>query len=98
MNDSQASRFVRSASHWGTFWAEVRDGRVVGVKPFEHDTDPSPMIDSMAEAVYAENRIDRPYVREGFLKTARIRIAAAGAPSRSCPSIGKRPSIWSPRK
>ncbi|MDP6805474.1 MAG: molybdopterin guanine dinucleotide-containing S/N-oxide reductase [Rhodospirillales bacterium] len=68
MNDPQASRFVRSASHWGTFWAEVRDGRVVGAKPFEHDTDPSPMIESMAEAVHAENRIDRPYVREGFLE------------------------------
>ena len=71
MNDPQQSRFVRSASHWGAFWTEVRDGRVVGVKPFEHDTDPSPMIESMADAVYAENRIDQPYVREGFLENGK---------------------------
>ena len=29
-------------SHWGTFTAEVEDGRLTGVQPFSKDTDPSP--------------------------------------------------------
>jgi biotin/methionine sulfoxide reductase len=61
-------RLVRTASHWGAFWAKVRDGRIVGVEPFEHDKHPSPLAQSLAEAVYDDSRIDRPHVREGFLK------------------------------
>ena len=63
MND----RLVRTASHWGAFWAKVRDGRVVGVEPFEKDEHPSPLAQSQAQAVYDASRIDRPHVRKGFL-------------------------------
>ena len=63
MND----RLVRTASHWGAFWAKVRDGRAVGVEPFEKDEHPSPLAQSLVEAVYDKSRIDRPYVRKGFL-------------------------------
>ena len=58
---------VRTASHWGAYWAKVRDGRVVGVEPFEKDDHPSPLAQSQVAAVYATSRIDRPYVRKGFL-------------------------------
>jgi biotin/methionine sulfoxide reductase len=64
MND----RLVRTASHWGAFWAKVRDGRVVGVEPFEKDEHPSPLAQSLVEAVYDRSRIDRPHVRQGFLE------------------------------
>ena len=63
MND----RLVRTASHWGAYWAKVRDGRVVGVEPFEKDENPSPLAASLVQAVYDPSRIDRPYVRKGFL-------------------------------
>src|SRR5690348_6649854 len=63
MND----RLVRTASHWGAYWARVRDGRVVGVEPFEKDENPSPLAASLAQAIYDPSRIDRPYVRQGFL-------------------------------
>jgi biotin/methionine sulfoxide reductase len=55
-------------SHWGTFTAEIEDGRLVGVRPFEGDPDPSPLIESMAEAVYHESRVMRPMVRKGWLE------------------------------
>jgi len=55
-----SERFVRTASHWGAFWVQVRDGRAVGVKPFEKDTHPSPLAQSQVEAVYDRSRIDRP--------------------------------------
>ena len=31
------TKLVRNHSHWGAFLAEVEDGRVVGVRPFERD-------------------------------------------------------------
>ncbi len=68
MAQSTSNRFVRTASHWGAYWAEVTDGRVVGVKPFERDDHPSPLLQSIPDVVHGENRVDRPYVREGFLK------------------------------
>jgi biotin/methionine sulfoxide reductase len=59
---------VRTASHWGAFWAKVRDGRIVGSQPFEKDTHPSPLVESFVRAVYDQSRIDRPHVRKGFLE------------------------------
>ena len=68
MAQSPSNRFVRTASHWGAYWAEVTDGRVVGVKPFERDDHPSPLLQSIPDVVHGENRVDRPYVRSSFLK------------------------------
>jgi biotin/methionine sulfoxide reductase len=62
-----SERLVRTASHWGAFWVQVQDGRAVGVKPFEKDGHPSPLAQSQVAAVYDRSRIDRPYVRKGFL-------------------------------
>src|SRR3984893_12948331 len=55
-------------SHWGAFLAEVEDGRVVGVRPFERDPDPSPLIEAIPAAVHSKTRIAQPFVREGWLK------------------------------
>lgn len=55
------------ASHWGAFDAIVRDNRIVDVRPFATDPDPSPIIYGTAAAVHAANRIDQPYVRKGWL-------------------------------
>jgi biotin/methionine sulfoxide reductase len=62
-----ADRLVRTASHWGAYWVKVRDGRAIGVEPFEHDRHPSPLAQSLVASVYDRTRIDRPYVRQGFL-------------------------------
>ena len=58
---------VRNHSHWGAFLAEVKNGRVVGVRPFEHDPDPSPLIEAIPAAVHSPTRIARPMVRQGWL-------------------------------
>ena len=62
------TKLVRNHSHWGAFLAEVEDGRVVGVRPFERDPDPSPLIEAMPAAVHSQARIAQPMVREGWLK------------------------------
>jgi biotin/methionine sulfoxide reductase len=59
---------VRNHSHWGAFLAEVEDGRVVGVQPFEHDPEPSPLIEAVPDAVHSKTRVLRPMVRESWLK------------------------------
>jgi biotin/methionine sulfoxide reductase len=61
------TRLVRNHSHWGAFFAQVEDGRVVGVKPFEHDPDPSDLIEAIAASVHSPTRIAAPMVREGWL-------------------------------
>jgi biotin/methionine sulfoxide reductase len=61
-------KLVRNHSHWGAFLAEVEDGRVVGVQPFERDPDPSPIIEAVPDAVHSKTRIGQPFVREGWLK------------------------------
>ena len=50
----------------------VRDGRIVDVRPFARDFAPSPIINGTAEAVHAANRVDRPYVRKGWLDGDRL--------------------------
>jgi biotin/methionine sulfoxide reductase len=62
------TKLVRNHSHWGAFLAEVEDGRVVGVRPFEHDPEPSPLIEAVPAAVHSRTRIAQPMVREGWLK------------------------------
>jgi len=58
----------RHSSHWGAFDVLVRGGRVVGVEPFERDAHPSPIIDSVPEALYSETRIPSPMVRRSWLE------------------------------
>jgi biotin/methionine sulfoxide reductase len=55
------------SSHWGAFRARVEGGRLTGVEPFERDTHPSPILDSVAGLPYAPSRIRQPMVREGYL-------------------------------
>ena len=45
----------------------MEDGRVVGVRPFEHDPDPSDLIEAIPASVHSSTRIAAPMVREGWL-------------------------------
>ena len=61
-------RTFTTVSHWGAYRVGVRDGRVVGAEPFEKDTNPSPLIETMPGAIHDKTRIDRPMVRRGFFE------------------------------
>lgn len=60
-----------SGSHWGLFHPEVANNRVVGVTPFDHDPDPSPILKSIPAMADHPARILRPAVREGYLNRGR---------------------------
>ncbi|TDT99797.1 biotin/methionine sulfoxide reductase [Azorhizobium sp. AG788] len=65
-------------AHWGAFTALVEEGRLVGCEPFAADPAPSPLLGSIVPSVYSERRIQKPMVRESFLKHG----AAAGGEGR----------------
>lgn len=58
----------RQSSHWGAYSALIDDGRMTGVTAFEGDPNPSPLIESMPDALYADCRIAQPMVRKGWLE------------------------------
>src|SRR3984957_14302782 len=72
------AHWVRNHSHWGAFFAKVEDGRVVGVRPFEHDPDPSVLIEAIPAGVHSPTRVTTPMVREGW------RGAGTGKGTGSC--------------
>ncbi|MCR4265888.1 molybdopterin-dependent oxidoreductase [Nitratireductor sp. ZSWI3] len=57
-----------SLSHWGAFEATVEDGRLVAARPWADGGADPQMIGVWPDLVYSESRIDRPHVREGFLR------------------------------
>jgi len=57
-----------TSTHWGAGAVEVKDGRVVAVRPFSRDPQPSPILDGMADALYAPTRVAKPSVRKGWLE------------------------------
>jgi biotin/methionine sulfoxide reductase len=65
-NVGASRRWISHHSHWGAFSAGVEDGRVVAVRPFEHDPDPSLLIDAIPASVHSPMRIATPMVREGW--------------------------------
>jgi biotin/methionine sulfoxide reductase len=67
-SNPDAFRITPGSSHWGAFNAVVDEGRLVDVRPFAHDPDPSPMLRSIPDAVHHHSRVARPAIREGWLK------------------------------
>ncbi|HWT09192.1 MAG TPA: molybdopterin-dependent oxidoreductase [Roseomonas sp.] len=68
------------AAHWGSYDAVVQDGRVVGVRPFARDPFPGSLIEAVPDIVHAACRVDRPYVRKGWLEGRRKGALRGGDP------------------
>lgn len=58
----------RHSAHWGAFNTLVKDGRLVGIEPFEKDPFPSRIIESIQDSIYADTRIRQPMVRASWLR------------------------------
>ncbi|HVT67072.1 MAG TPA: molybdopterin-dependent oxidoreductase, partial [Trebonia sp.] len=58
------------ASHWGAFRARQRPGGGIEVAPHELDPDPFPLIGNFTDAIGHPARVDRPYLRRGWLEGA----------------------------
>jgi biotin/methionine sulfoxide reductase len=67
VSDNLNSSYL-NRSHWGVFEPVVAEGKLVAVKSFAKDSDPSPLLHSIPDAVAHRSRVMRPAVREGWLK------------------------------
>ncbi|MBJ2154727.1 molybdopterin-dependent oxidoreductase [Variovorax sp. IB41] len=64
-----ANRTIQTASHWGVYSVEVSaSGEIGPTVPFANDPAPTALIRSLPDMVRSPLRIDRPYVRSGYLK------------------------------
>lgn len=61
-------KVTQTASHWGVYSVETADGEVVGTKPFGQDARPASYVSALPQTVQHRLRIDRPYVRESYLR------------------------------
>jgi biotin/methionine sulfoxide reductase len=57
-----------TTSHWGAFGVTTRAKRIIGVRPFPADPQPSEISLNVPSAVHHRARIDQPYVRRGWLE------------------------------
>ncbi|MCL5776638.1 molybdopterin-dependent oxidoreductase [Limibaculum sp. FT325] len=61
-------RITPFSTHWGTYHAEVRDGRLTAVRDYAGDPDPALIGHGIVEAIDHPTRVGRPMVRKGFLR------------------------------
>lgn len=57
-----------SLCHWGPFEAEIENGRLIGARPWAESGANPAMIGAIPDLVHSPLRIDRPHVREGYLR------------------------------
>jgi biotin/methionine sulfoxide reductase len=59
---------VLTGSHWGIFWARASNSRITEITPFEHDPNPTHMLQGLAESYDHATRVQRPAIRESWLR------------------------------
>ncbi|GAA1690153.1 molybdopterin-dependent oxidoreductase [Streptomyces yatensis] len=77
----RAGNSTQTASHWGVYRVETdpETHRVLSVGGVPFDPDPSPIQRSLPDVVHGGLRIDRPYVREGYLRSRKASRRGRGA-------------------
>jgi biotin/methionine sulfoxide reductase len=61
-------RVTPTSTHWGTYYAEVKAGRLVGLRNYEKDPAPAIIGQGLVDAVDNAVRVRRPMVRKGWLE------------------------------
>lgn len=56
-----------TSTHWGAYHTEVKSGRLVGMHPFQQDSDPSDIGRGIIDALEAPSRINQPAIRKSWL-------------------------------
>ena len=67
------------SAHWGAFTADVEDGKLLRVRPFSSDPDPSPLLGNMLAAPDHSARVRAPHVRRGWLRQGAAPDARRGS-------------------
>ena len=54
--------------HWGSYYAETENEKLVGIRPYENDEDPSKIANGIINSIDDELRIRVPHIRKGYLR------------------------------
>ena len=57
---------IPTATHWGTYFAEVEGDRLIAVHDYDKDPAPAIIGPGIVDAVTHETRVGRPHIRKGF--------------------------------
>ncbi|MEE8454941.1 MAG: molybdopterin guanine dinucleotide-containing S/N-oxide reductase, partial [Limibaculum sp.] len=71
MTDQSDLRVTPFSTHWGTYHAEVKAGRLVGVRDYANDPDPAVIGPGIIDMVDHPTRIARPVIRKSYLAKGR---------------------------
>ncbi len=66
--DIDKNRPIATTAHWGTYYAEVENGKLTSLQDYEKDLSPSIIGQGMLEALDDKVRVRRPMVRKSFLE------------------------------
>src|SRR5262249_9045289 len=73
---TMTSQWIQTASHWGVYEVETRDGIACSARPVAWDADPSPIIQALPAGVQGALRVSEPFVRRGYLRYGPGRTSA----------------------
>lgn len=65
---SDPADFPLTAAHWGVYRAEIADGKISALHPFERDPAPSPIMQGYLDTIDDPLRIKAPMVRKAWLQ------------------------------
>ena len=68
MSTAVKPKMTPTATHWGTYWVEVEDDKVVALHDYEGDPAPSIIGPGIIDSVEHKARIGRPMFRKGWLE------------------------------
>lgn len=59
---------IPTATHWGTYYAEVEGDKLLALHDYEKDPAPAIIGPGIVDAVTHETRVGRPHIRKGWLE------------------------------
>ena len=61
--------------HWGSYYAELENDKLIGMRPYENDRDPSSISKGIINSIDDDFRIKVPHIRKGYLREIRKEMA-----------------------
>ncbi len=71
MTDDSDLKVTPFSTHWGTYYAEVRGGRLTGVRDYADDPDPAVIGPGIVDMIDHPTRIAQPMIRKSYLAKGR---------------------------
>lgn len=64
----RTERDLLTSTHWGTYHVDVEEDRVIGLRAFAQDSEPSPIGHGIVDVLEGPTRITAPMVRKSWLE------------------------------